>query len=415
MSLYSKFVGRYNLWIVRLLRWIIGALFVLSGFAKAVDPWGFIYKIEEYLGAWGISQPRAVILVVAIGVSAYEFIFGFMLALGAYRRWAPRWLMAMMAVWLPLTAYILIANPVSDCGCFGEMWHLSNFATFVKNLLITTGLVYLWRYNHTVGTVAIRPHFQWMASLCCLLYIIVVSLIGYMVQPLVDFRQYKVGTMLTANSDYDEGVNTLFVYSRDGVEREFGIDNLPDTTWTFVSRIDAPGSGNTGHDVPVIYDGDEDVTEYLLDGSGLMLILTLPEPDVIDVAYAYHANEMGETVMQAGGSVIGLLGGGEDAIEMWRDLSMASYPCYSVDDTSLKSLVRGSFGAVLVDDGEIIWKRSISSIDFETVEALGDGEKDIHDLQVDDKLILWLTAILVGLLTVIGSASHLFKGKKGNN
>lgn len=32
-------------WLARL---IAGATFVVSGWAKAIDPWGFIIKVEEY-------------------------------------------------------------------------------------------------------------------------------------------------------------------------------------------------------------------------------------------------------------------------------------------------------------------------------------------------------------------------------
>ena len=35
---------------------VLGALFVVSGFVKAVDPIGFSYKIEEYLGMFQLSD-----------------------------------------------------------------------------------------------------------------------------------------------------------------------------------------------------------------------------------------------------------------------------------------------------------------------------------------------------------------------
>lgn len=68
-----------GVWIARL---IIGGVFVVSGFAKADDLYGFIYKIEEYLEVWGWIQPRSLVLVGAMALSAMEFL------LGPCSRWA---------------------------------------------------------------------------------------------------------------------------------------------------------------------------------------------------------------------------------------------------------------------------------------------------------------------------------------
>ena len=38
-----------------LARAVFGAVFIFSGFVKAVDPWGTAYKIEEYLSAFSMS------------------------------------------------------------------------------------------------------------------------------------------------------------------------------------------------------------------------------------------------------------------------------------------------------------------------------------------------------------------------
>ena len=41
---------------------VLGVLFVVSGFVKAVDPVGFSYKIEEYLGMFQLSSWRDVVI-----------------------------------------------------------------------------------------------------------------------------------------------------------------------------------------------------------------------------------------------------------------------------------------------------------------------------------------------------------------
>ena len=55
-----------TIWLLRLL---IGGLFVMSGFVKMVDPWGFIFKIEEYLAVWHFTEPRTVVLMAVLMIS----------------------------------------------------------------------------------------------------------------------------------------------------------------------------------------------------------------------------------------------------------------------------------------------------------------------------------------------------------
>ena len=68
------------------LRILTGSVFIMSGLVKGIDLWGFIFKMEDYLAVWGLSQPRSLVLIAALFVSGYEFVFGCMLAAGCYKR-----------------------------------------------------------------------------------------------------------------------------------------------------------------------------------------------------------------------------------------------------------------------------------------------------------------------------------------
>ena len=148
---HPRFIG-ISVWIARI---IVGACFIFSGFAKADDPWGTVFKIEQYLSAWGLSEPRSLVVAAAFALAGLEFMLGVALILGIYRRIAPKGIALMMIVFLPLTAYIAITSPVDDCGCFGDAWVLSNTATFLKNVVLAalTVPLLLWMTEFTENTV----------------------------------------------------------------------------------------------------------------------------------------------------------------------------------------------------------------------------------------------------------------------
>lgn len=129
-----------GVWIARLL---LGLTFILSGLSKAIDLWGFVYKIEEYIAVWELPWWRSLSFVCALGISGVEFVVGCMLLVGAFRKTAAWWAFAIMLFMLPLSLYIYISNPVNDCGCFGDFWVISNGATFAKNIVIMGVVIFL--------------------------------------------------------------------------------------------------------------------------------------------------------------------------------------------------------------------------------------------------------------------------------
>lgn len=395
----------YSPYAVVALRIVIGALFIFSGIAKAVDPWGAVFKIEDYFMAWGINEPRTIIFVAAVALSTLELTLGFMLLAGGFKR-ASVWLLtAMMAFMLPLSLYIWIASPVDDCGCFGDALKISNPMTFWKNVAITGGLIYLCRYNRYLRRGVYRPAIQAMAALFVVIYSIALNLYGYNVQPMLDFRPYPVGTDMRAalaGDEADDEAEIEMVYERDGERRTFGIDNLPDSTWTFVERVDRSISAGEAPTFAIYDEYDDDITSDVISSEGDMLFLVIPESNRIDIAFTYATNEFDKAVRREGGSMVALLSSTPEGIAVWRDLSMADYPCYIVEDTSLKQLARGTMALVYLHDGVIKWKRALSAFDFATIDALSGETLRVSDIKVNDKgAFIKLTLIVVAILLFI--------------
>ncbi len=370
MSKLSQFNDKYSSIILWSLRIIIGATFIISGLSKSIDLWGFIYKIEQYLHVWNISVPDSIILFTAAGISFSEFILGLFLATGSYKRLSSWALLLIMAGMLPLSIYIAIANPVDDCGCFGDFWVISNGATCAKNIFLTAGVIYLSIYNKKTSGL-FRPALQWIEWTIALAYIIIIGTIGYRVQPLIDFRNYNEGISLNQPTDSDEaGIEFTYIYEKDGIQQSFSDENLPDSTWAFIDRkelrTNAPKSSAQSL---VIYDeNNEEMTEYAIEHNGEQLLLLIPDIRRIDISKTYLINEMNRYITDKGGSMIGIIESGNENIEFWKDISMADYPIYTAEDTSIKEVARGTISLMYLRDGIIKWKRTLHSINNEILQ-----------------------------------------------
>ncbi len=91
--------------IVNLSRLLLAVVFILSGFVKAVDPLGTLYKIQDYLQAMHLGGwlPDMALLAFAIGLAALEFCLGIFLLFAIRRRLNSRAIVIDLAIMTPLT------------------------------------------------------------------------------------------------------------------------------------------------------------------------------------------------------------------------------------------------------------------------------------------------------------------------
>lgn len=390
-------------WLCRL---IVGIPFVVSGWAKAVDPAGFVIKLDEYLSVWQLQQPHEILLCVAIALAMWEFTTGVCLVTGMLRRAAPLSAAAMMAVMLPLTVWIALKNPVSDCGCFGDLWVLSNTDTLIKNIVISAALGALFWLGCRRGGTLYRTTIQWVALLCTVVYIMYIALRGYNVQPMVDFRPYPVGTDLaglaTPPADESDDAGLVMVYTRNGIEREFPLDSLPDDTWTYVRRGKAAFKPTAADGFAIFDEAGQDVASDVLKSQGYEMLVVVPDPGVHYLRRQRQVNELARIVRRDGGSVIGLAGTSGKALSDWTALVLPDFDFYSADDTTLKSLVRGDAAIVMLRNGRIVWKRSVPSLKTDFAQTHPDLDAIAAVRPADDgRHMLRLTLLYIAILLLI--------------
>lgn len=407
-------------WICRL---AVGAIFIFSGMSKAIDTWGTLYKMEDYVGAMNLTWfGPEVLLTGAFFLFTLEAMVGVFLVTGSFRRFAPVMTLLFMVVMLPLTLWIALYNPVADCGCFGDAWVISNWATFWKNVAITAAGVWLLIYNRRTHWL-ITPALQWIAFVVSGLFVVGIGVIGYRVQPLIDFRDYKVGEPLVTADDDSQTTHYTFIYEKDGVKKEFGEnDELPDeqSGWKYVDRKEVAPSqkGVSGVQKALRVwnpDDEEDVTGEVMGGPGdSQLVLMIPSLKDVSIASTWKINSLQEWAARHDTDFIAVVAATPEQIEEWKDVSMADYPIYTAEDTSIKEAVRGNPAVIYTVDGKIKSKSTLSALrgdDFMGSEDADTPQSLFIDLTtlVKDAGVLYLS--IMAVLIMFSFVPKMFGGR----
>ena len=175
------------------LRFLVGATFVFSGFVKAIDPLGTTYKIQDYLEVMHLSWFSELALVASFALITAEFLAGMLLITNVNFKLG-LWLSSLLMIAMtPLTLWIAIKNPVTDCGCFGDAIILSNWATFWKNIVLDALIIGLWLLQKRLYNPWLTSFPSWVLTITFSLITIGVGIHSLNNLPFIDFRPYKIG------------------------------------------------------------------------------------------------------------------------------------------------------------------------------------------------------------------------------
>lgn len=259
-------------------RLLLGAVFILSGFFKIIDPVGTGLKVGEYLQAFRLGWLVPLSVLPGLLLAAAELLTGACVLKGVKMRFFSTAALAMMSFFTVLTFISMVWEPVSDCGCFGEALRLTNTQTFLKNVVLLGCAVGVYLQRNRFERVA-RPGRE--TVYICAYGLVVAGLAVYSLVnlPLTDFGPYKPGTELSAAAGAEREYETTFIYAKDGLEQEFDLEHLPDSTWQFVDArtvlISGGGAGDDQTDF-VLKDRDgEYVTDAVLRHPGPLFLVSL--------------------------------------------------------------------------------------------------------------------------------------------
>lgn len=353
---------------VNLCRIIVALTFIFSGFVKAIDPIGLQYKLQDYLGAIGIPGflPDWMLLIMAVLLAAIEFCMGIFLLFAIQRRLISKLIVVFMSIMTLITVWLVVANPVKDCGCFGDALHLTNTETLVKNIILLGCSIVIMQRPLAMFRFISESN-QWIVINYTIVFIFVSSGLSLYYLPLFDFRPYRIGTNIPRGMEIPKDAEqplfeTTFIMEKGGQRKEFTLNDYPDSTWKFIDSKTV--QVKEGY-IPPIHDFSiadrktgKDLTDSVLRHKGYTFLLIAPYLERADDSNFGDIDQLYEYAQTYNIPFYCLTASTAKAIQRWRDITGAEYPFCITDETTLKTIVRSNPGLLLLKDGTIINKWS---------------------------------------------------------
>lgn len=348
-------------------RLLIGIVFLYSGFVKAVDPLGSMYKFNDYFLAFGIPWLSDFALFLGFLLFCFEFLLGFAFVFNIKLKFFSWIMMLFMLFFFILTLILAIKNPVSDCGCFGDALILTNWETFYKNIALM-----LLALNVFAARKRILNRFpnitQYLILLVGLAIILWVSVFSLRHLPLIDFMHWKKGTNISEQVvDTPEIADIKLVYKHKmtGEVFKYTSKTLPWQDTAFFNKLEfvdqektiiqeykpAPihdflidDSSKVNHNAEIINNPE---FQFLL----VIYDLTITKKEVLPTLNSFYQQCVADSF-----GFVALCG--SDFATIYKNIGDydLKYPFFGVDGTALKSVVRSNPGMVLLKNGVVLDK-----------------------------------------------------------
>ncbi len=345
-------------------RFIVGALFIFSGFIKLNDPLGFSYKLQEYFSAevLGLEFLSPYALLIAIILVIVEILLGIALLIG-HRKKITLWLLLLMIAFFTfLTFYSAYFNKVTDCGCFGDAIPLVPWESFIKDVILLVLILFLM-----INQKHINPLFAKLSNIILIFISFIACMtFGYYVLmhlPWLDFRAYKEGSNIAEGMTIPEGApEAVFEYqwkfNVNGEEKIITTSGgYPQVDGEYISYEVV--QTQEGYEPPVhdftIERGDKDYTTTFLEKENVIAIVAYNLANTEREGY-YAIKQLSEDAIRKGYTVIGLSSSAQLETEKFVNDFKLPFDFYYTDETTLKTIVRASPGIVSLDKGTIVQK-----------------------------------------------------------
>ena len=335
----------------RLFAQFIGLVFFVSGTLKLIDPVGTELIVSEYLKFFHMPFLQGASFALGVLLSLAEGLVGLALLTGVFRQGAAYTAGAMIVFFTVVTALLLIYNPDMDCGCFGKAFELTHFQSFAKNVLLLVMAVIAFLpfkdYGKPVPRKYVAFGFSAIGMVAALVYCA-------MYLPLHDHTAFKPGAFVMDAEEAAESVPApRYVFEKDGREKTFDMDALPDSTWSFVTILEPlPHIRKTEPAVLEFTDSSGEYASALAQEGGVM-VFSAYRPEKLDGAWWESVAGFREILQHHSIRPLVLVAGVPDQLPVPASLRDC---IYTADFKTLVTVNRSNGGMTYLYDASVIRK-----------------------------------------------------------
>jgi uncharacterized membrane protein YphA (DoxX/SURF4 family) len=367
--------------VTTLSRWIFGLVFIFSGFVKGIDPWGLEYKLTDYIHAMGLNSLTVLAPIGSYLLPFAEFMIGVGMLLCVRIRWASLLGLLFMAFFTPLTLYVALKNPVTDCGCFGDALVISNWATFYKNILLSAMAILVYIRRDTVEPVFLGKWRYYRTAIITTIYLGFV-IWSYRHDPVFDFRPYKVGVNIPEAMKIPEGAqkdvykNSFFYRNKKtNAVQKFSDTDFPwqDTlTWKYESMgepmLVQKGYTPPIHDFQLRTTPGDDVTGFFFSDDKPTFFLVAANLTKSSLKKQQLINGIAVWARMSGYKFVCLTSTTGQRLEDFKNTANPTYEFLFCDEVTLKTIIRSNPGLLYLRNGTILRKWHYN--DIPTIEEM---------------------------------------------
>lgn len=399
-----------------LVRFLVGFVFLFSGFVKIIDPAGVGLIIEEYFKIVGLGNWHTFYILVGALLSITEMLLGIGILLGLRMKVMIKGALLLMGFFTLLTLYLALFNPITDCGCFGEAVKLTNWETFVKDVVLLLLVLFLFYQKDKFIPIA-PPKWEWIFTALFATFLFTLSIYSYRNLPMIDFMEFKVGTNIRERLNFAaknelQKFETILIYSKEGKEYKFSIDNIPDSTYSFIDSKTVEKSKSSAlppMDFAISNSENSYITDSILSIEGPLFIATSPFAEAIGKRRSKRLNQLYDSLSKREIPMIlltGSLAQMNDSLIKKHNLRM---PVYHSDYKTLYTMNRSFGGVLFLYDATIISKWAVSQIPPKDIGDMLDEDPELIAAKAKIGEHLTLEFTIVFLLLIIALMRYFLK------